>query len=76
MKVRLDHDKLKNEFYLNLINLGIFFTNIKDKEGRPVVWLRLSRYTNSDATKMIKKYSVFLFEKADRQTRDSKGWVL
>ena len=56
-----------------MLIIGLYHTNFKDKEGRPIMWGRIGAYHKSDLTPLIKKYLVYIFEKLDRQT-SHQGW--
>lgn len=65
-----------------LLNIkGIYTTNFKDKEGRPIIWYRplshnVDKHTHkSDSTVLLKHYLVYLMEKLDKQT-SHQGWAI
>jgi len=46
----------------------------KDKEGRVLLWNRMSRHHKSDLGQLQRQYVVYMFEKADKQT-SHQGWA-
>ena len=63
----------KQAYFLILIE--IVFVEFADTSGRPVFWATLSLYTKSYLTPKIKQLVVYLFEKADRGTKN-EGWAI
>ena len=49
--------------------------NKEDKEGRKVAWFNMNRYYKSDATKMIKEFTVWQFEMLDKKVK-KEGWTI
>lgn len=58
-----------------LIITGIITLDKKDKEGRPIFWFQLNRYSPSATTKNIKLFSIYHNEKLDRQVTQ-EGWAV
>jgi len=68
------NDFTDDYFPQEIYKIGLYHTNFKDKEDRPVMWGRIGMYHKSELTPLIKKFLVYQFEKLDRQT-SHQGWA-
>ena len=57
-----------------IIITGLYNTDLKDKEGRLIIWVKINAFHKSELTPLIKKFMVYITEKLDRQT-SNQGWA-
>lgn len=68
-------DENNFKFKLFIETTDFITNNIKDREGRPVLWLIMSFSSRPETKGVIKQYTVWQIEKIDKQTTH-EGWVL